>query len=62
MLSTTDKTDNFCVVCYKCCQTKVESTRKSLPEDGVFFVFFGILPERTDLLTKIFFIDKVTRK
>lgn len=28
--SVTNKTDNFCVVCNKCCQKNVESTRKIL--------------------------------
>ena len=64
ILSKTNKTDNFCVVCIKCCQAKVESTRtrpKSLPENGVFFGCFGILPERTELLTKFFSIDEVMK-
>ena len=38
---------------------KVEITRKGLPEDGVFFVFFGILSERTDLQTKFFLLMKL---
>ena len=64
ILSKTNKTDNFCVVCIKCCQAKVESTRtrpKSFPEDGVFFGCFGILPKRTELLTKFFSIDEVMK-
>ena len=50
VFSVTDKTKNYCIVCNKCCQKNLESSRKSLPEDDVFKSCFGILPDRTGLL------------
>ena len=50
VLSVKNKTENFCVVCNKCCQKNVECSRKRLPEDDVFLGCFGILPERTGVL------------
>ena len=48
--SVANESDNFCVVCNKCCQKSVQSTRKILPEDDVYLGCFGILPERTGVL------------
>ena len=50
VFSVTNKTDNFCLVCNKCCKNNVESTRKIRREDDIFFGCFGILPERTGVL------------